>query len=715
MDITDQHFEEAVEAIVSGQITSLKKLLEEHPKLVYQSSSKAHQASLLHYLMANGVEDERQIVPENAVDIGRLLLTAGANPDALAAFGGNYGENTTPLICLVSSYHPYKAGLQADLVDLLLDYGAEIEGLGKDGAPLATAIAFGYTDAVDTLIKRGAKILNPQFAAGAGDLSWLKKCLESDKWEFELFQGPSLKSGESDQEQLNWSFIYACMHHRLDAAAYLLSRGADIGSRGHQGMTAMHYACARNHHQVFRFLLEHDAPLEVKNDYGGTVLDYLVWEMINHPGNPEMRFPLFHALIYAGAELKAVDPIPERHKTLKMELDFHQAVQFIQRGDISRLKLLLKSTPSLATYHSIIEIPPHNGYFMHPALIHYIAGNPDWGSLPANLMEILQVLLEAGAEVDAVCGKDEGWKWSCLGLVASSGQALKQSFSYPLIDQLLEAGADIDFDRGLNMFGAFFHTPSDQGLREVASYLFDKGGQQDLCYAAVSGKIENCRLFFEEDGSLKPDAYTRYRLFINRKASVDRQYILNEALAYACLNGRIETTDFLIEKGAELQSWSPINEEILSPLHAAVWGNWMELTIHLLELGANPNLRDPRHNSSAIGWADFLQRESIKTYLLADPSRLDLDNAIEFEQLALARAIIEKHPEQVNGQGGRGAPIRIVANNGNLELARALLASGADPNIKGVNGKTALDYAYSQGYGGIVELLRQYGGESGGG
>ena len=70
-----------------------------------------------------------------------MLLQAGAEPDALADM---YGAECTTMSMLVSSSHPAEAGLQAPLVELLLDFGAAIEGRGtrKWGTPLFTALAF---------------------------------------------------------------------------------------------------------------------------------------------------------------------------------------------------------------------------------------------------------------------------------------------------------------------------------------------------------------------------------------------------------------------------------------------------------------------------------------------------------------------------------------------------------------------------------------------
>ena len=74
----------------------------------------------------------------------RLLLERGAEPDAIC---DAYGADDTTLGLLVSSAHPAAAGVQAALVEELCRGGARVDGLDDHGAPLWTAIAFGYTEA----------------------------------------------------------------------------------------------------------------------------------------------------------------------------------------------------------------------------------------------------------------------------------------------------------------------------------------------------------------------------------------------------------------------------------------------------------------------------------------------------------------------------------------------------------------------------------------
>ena len=96
-------FELAVNAVVTGNVATLESLLLENPALVRARSTRPHHATLLHYVAANGVEDDRQKTPKNAVEVATVLLKAGAQVDARADM---YGAQCTTMSMLVSSCHP---------------------------------------------------------------------------------------------------------------------------------------------------------------------------------------------------------------------------------------------------------------------------------------------------------------------------------------------------------------------------------------------------------------------------------------------------------------------------------------------------------------------------------------------------------------------------------------------------------------------------------
>ena len=62
-------FDKAVQAGINGYTDNLQQFLNDDPDLIRARSSESHRATLLHYLGANGVENELRKTPPNAVDV----------------------------------------------------------------------------------------------------------------------------------------------------------------------------------------------------------------------------------------------------------------------------------------------------------------------------------------------------------------------------------------------------------------------------------------------------------------------------------------------------------------------------------------------------------------------------------------------------------------------------------------------------------------------
>jgi hypothetical protein len=132
-------FEAAAYAIVTGDVTTLERLLREHPTLIRARSTREHRATLLHYVAANGVENYRQVTPKNIAEITEILLVAGAEIDGEADV---YGGGCTTLGLVATSAPPAIAGVQRDVIDVLLKHGAHgPSGTGGNRQPLVRASA----------------------------------------------------------------------------------------------------------------------------------------------------------------------------------------------------------------------------------------------------------------------------------------------------------------------------------------------------------------------------------------------------------------------------------------------------------------------------------------------------------------------------------------------------------------------------------------------
>jgi len=103
-DELDTRFEAAADAIHPGDLDTLRRLLDAQPALVRMQSPFPHRQTLLHHIAANGIEVERQLQsPANAVDVLRLLIERGADPDATC---DSYGGGAARQRCACSSPPP---------------------------------------------------------------------------------------------------------------------------------------------------------------------------------------------------------------------------------------------------------------------------------------------------------------------------------------------------------------------------------------------------------------------------------------------------------------------------------------------------------------------------------------------------------------------------------------------------------------------------------
>jgi hypothetical protein len=269
-------FEAAVEAVIGGDLAALRWQLGQRPELVRMRSTRVccfdppvHGATLLHYLAANGVEGYRQKTPWNAVEVMRVLLGSGAEPDALAWM---YGGECTTLSMLASSTPPAQAGVQVGMMEALVEAGASLapRGSGNWVSPVQTALVFGFVEAAEALVRLGAKVEDLAVAAGLGRLDLVREFLAGAS-ELDLRRGLALAS------QLG----------RTEVVQLLVKAGADVDTYAPEGMhkhtTPLHQAALAGHVEVIKVLLAAGARRDIRDGiYEGTALD---WAM--HGGQRE--------------------------------------------------------------------------------------------------------------------------------------------------------------------------------------------------------------------------------------------------------------------------------------------------------------------------------------------------------------------------------------------------------------------------------------------
>lgn len=289
-ELADVRFEKAVDAVVSGDVETLQALLREDGDLIRRRSKLEHEATLLIYVGANGVEAYRQVVPPNAVVVATVLLDAGAEVDAW----GRMYRGTTTLGLVATSVHPVKAELQEPLMELLVARGADVNHAVApdytDGNLILACLHNGRCEPVRWLAQHGAEV-DLEGAGGVGELERVRK----------YFTEEGRLTDERLAEKSHGCLIWASACGHMEIVQFLLDAGIEVGVVWDQ-TTALHSAAYGGHVGIVRLLLERGAPTEVLNYHGGTVLGTAIWSWYNarKPGHRK----IVEMLVDAGAAVR---------------------------------------------------------------------------------------------------------------------------------------------------------------------------------------------------------------------------------------------------------------------------------------------------------------------------------------------------------------------------------------------------------------------------
>jgi uncharacterized protein len=254
-----------------------------------------------------------------------------------------------------------------------------------------------------------------------------------------------------------------------------------------------------------------------------------------------------------------------------MDAKFNPAIAAIKTGDVEKLKELVTADPSLATSRSTVS---------HPTLLQCLVLD---GKNKPNASEMAEVLIDAGADLNEP-----------LGAAASIDNRQ--------VGELL-------IDRGAAVDGTGGWSPLEEALywnsQSVIALLLERGAKiKNLRIAAGLGRTDRIEGFFNEDGTLKPEAGKINWPFGVKEWTQDRQGIINNAFVYACMHGHIDAAKLLLEKGAEINVIPGGFDYAGTGLHYAAHNGHREMVQFLLEHGADRHLKDTKVRSTAAGWAE---------------------------------------------------------------------------------------------------------------
>jgi hypothetical protein len=262
---------------------------------------------------------------------------------------------------------------------------------------------------------------------------------------------------------------------------------------------------------------------------------------------------------------------------------FRHAVDLLDAGDAAGLRAHLRQHPNLVRQHIVFE---GGNYFRNPTLLEFVAENPiRHGTLPANIVAIAEVILDAGLNAKLNANTAQSAIDETLGLVSTGRVPRECRVQIPLIELLCNHRADPN----RAMAPAVAH-----GEFEAAHALIKCGASVTLPVAAALGNIDD------------------FRQLLPHADNDDR----HRALALASQFGHVEIVKLLLDAGEDPNRYNLIHSHS-TPLHQAALAGHANLVRLLVERGARVDLKDVLWKGTPADWAHHAGKTEIEAYLRA--------------------------------------------------------------------------------------------------
>lgn len=577
--------------------------------------------------------------------VSRLLLDAGTDPNSENRRGDR-------LICVAAK--AYRNRVQ--LVELLIEKGADPNVCGKDGHPLTTAVVYQDLTLVKTLLRAGASV----------DGHLRTTALQR------------LASTRTSQRVVS--------EDRACIAQALLDAGANINAPIGPGLG-----------EVFAFLqIEDDTIIIPEGDF--FLLDCLATPIQLAAQEGDME--LVHLLIDEGADINAcpweglqfhipweefwADLVYERTRVSYNHLPLMTALQGgVRNRDVTMLQAMLQQGAH------VDERGPSGFTPLQMAGVH---GSAD----------IIRLLISYGADINAAAGQEGG---------LTALQAAVTQGSIEKVQLCLAFGADVNASpspvRGRTELQAAAET-GDSGLLslfldaggEVNAEAALKGGRTCLQAAVEKRQLQMVQILLVHGADVNAPASS----LSGGLTALQAALVNIRPFAKACPAEQEELPELAILR-AILKAGPDVNapaspENGIRALEAAIQGGRVDIVHTLLHMGANPNSRP----GSTPGIIRAVSVNSIEMVALMISSGADLEVRshdtiypseyfrYNFVRTALHKAIEDRNLPMTTFLLDSGArlspsfysnewtPLQAAAALGYLDLVKLLLARHADPN-----------------------------------
>jgi len=288
----DECFREAVAAIDAGKIETLEQLIRVTPALVRERLTapgawlRAKVGGALDgffqrpYLLWFVAEDpvRNGTLPANIAAVARTIIDAARRENT-----SHFQEQLDYALTLISwSWIARQHGVQLDLIDVLVDAGAALDGNQNN------ALVNGNFAAAEHLVKRGATLT-------------LEVALCQGRWN-DVDRLLPITSPTDRQ----FAFVLSALHGKVEALRRMIAARADVNAPSaglYSHGTPLHHAVSSGSLEATKLLVEAGANLDAQDRaWGGTLLGWAEYYLSGGSGyHPEKRYAQIAAYLQSRA------------------------------------------------------------------------------------------------------------------------------------------------------------------------------------------------------------------------------------------------------------------------------------------------------------------------------------------------------------------------------------------------------------------------------
>jgi len=417
-------------------------------------------------------------------------------------------------------------------------------------------------------------------------------------------------------DDITWEVLTAANSGDAAAMRRLLADDPDRSRNGYFYTPPIHFAVREGHLEIVQLLLDAGADAEWNGHYGASLI-----EMAKERGYDRVA-----TLLQKTRENRGRTPPSETHE----DHPIHIAAQ---AGDVKRVRQLLDADPSLV----------HRG--------DHAGGTPLHRATAASAHEVIELLLDRGADINAIHG---------AGLGCPAGFA---PYDVQAIDIALWGG----FGRRprppawrivvsclrywlWRRFRPFGQQPHDV---PTARLLLSRGAAYDLTVASALGDLDRVKAILEKN----PDQI--------REARPNGRRPLTVAVEF----GHDAITRLLLEHGAD-PTWPELNADRGGALHAAARSGNRPLVELLLAHGADPNA----HSDSGGNAVYAAKTPELRALLKTHGGTLDPYDLVWMDEDDEVMRLVTDDPK--SAERGCGGVFTAVVTRGKRDLLKRLLDAG---------------------------------------